>query len=181
MYLEISDRQTGKTTRLIQKAQEHLSLNAKNKCIFIVNKEQVGRMFQKKLLPGFQPRVKFVGIFGTADALRGHGSETMILIDEFDFLDKPRLNEIVRHIVDFDNLVVATTLDKAKTLRQYVDYVKKSDASDYYFWRFMEETDFKYWNSYEAITHRVDEGVKFVTIQKELNMDLMEGYNYARY
>ena len=182
MYLEISSRQTGKTTRLIDKAQEFLSLDAKNKCIFIVYREQIGEMLKKKLLPGFKSRVNFISISGGTSYLRGHGTETMILIDEFDYLEKQRINEVVRHIVDFDNLAVATTLCKSKTLREYVDYVKSDgNVIDYYFWRFMEETDFQYLVSYETITHNSNEGIKFNVMKKELNLDIMEGYNYEKY
>ena len=95
---------------------------------------------------------------------------------------KQRLNEVVRHIVDFDNLAVATTLCKSKTLREYVDYVKSDgNVIDYYFWRFMEETDFQYLVSYETITHNSNEGIKFNVMKKELNLDIMEGYNYEKY
>lgn len=177
MYLEISGRQTGKTTRLIQKAQEFLSLDDKHSCLFFVLREQIGKMFKNYFLEGFKQRVTFVSS-GSSDttilhAMRGISQEkTLFVVDEFDFIPGIFMNTIVENLTHgLDNLAVATTMKTTKTFKDYRNYIKNQTRVDWHFWRFMEETDFKYHSGYEETSFHER---KFATIEKQLELTFME-------
>lgn len=179
MYLEISERQTGKTRRLLKMAENHLSYNGENVCIFFVHKEEIGRNLSRELLPGFVGRVKFKSIHSVASELRGFdlGEKTLIIIDEFDFVPEYLLKHLIEILPSLDNLAVASTLRNNKTFRDYVNYVKKEGNTEYCFWRFMEETDFTYTTAVE-MSSKLPAKRFFSTTEMKLDIDIMKGIEY---
>ena len=118
MYLEISARQTGKTTRLIENLlSEAYSSDAENSIVFCHTKNSAADLkntvkkiaAKKPLTRKYFKKIRFTTL--TENSLRGISSETYLYFDEFDFVVKNRLSaEIIDLLLEeYPNLYFVTT------------------------------------------------------------------------
>ena len=88
MYLELSPRQVGKTTRLIKAVEKHLS-NPQNYACLTFHKMAYGKDIVRKIDSRFHERISYKSTFRNHDNhLRGHDVRLKFFFDEFDFFSK---------------------------------------------------------------------------------------------
>lgn len=121
MYVEIAPRQTGKTTRLIEKLVEEV---LKGNCVVLVApRKMVAESIKSKILKQF-PEINPKNIFVSNSMLRG----MINFVDEFDFIENKNL------FIDDESYYTTSLhneLGTSFTRELYTQYINQSQLSEF--------------------------------------------------